>query len=264
VKIFPPQLICPLDDHKNPVPAAKCHPEPYEGREVKPDAAVAAIADEAIARSRSVSDDKLGVTLASTVTKAYREESAEGDLFTELMLAAMPVAQVAMTNGGGLRTDMPAGELTYGQFFEAMPFDNRFSLVDITGAQLEKLVRNNLRSSGGILSWGGLDAVATCRGKKMQLAITIAGKPMDAAKTYTLVTSDFLTSGGDKALTRLRLDPAKIHETDVIIRDAMADVLRGRKGQTIDPKKLLAKKHLTYPDKRPVRCKDDEDETFHD
>nr|HEX4314661.1 bifunctional UDP-sugar hydrolase/5'-nucleotidase [Kofleriaceae bacterium] len=260
-KIFEPQLICPLDERKNPVAVADCHPAPYDGKPVVADPAIQKISDDALARAASKRDDKLGVTLAATVTKAYREESPEGDLFTELMLAAQPTADVAMTNGGGLRTDLPAGELTYGAFFEAMPFDNRFAVVDVTGDQLRELVRHNLRSSAGIMSWGGLDATATCTPDgKLALAITVKGKPLDDKHTYKLVTSDFLTSGGDKALERLKLPATAIHATDVVIRDAMADALRARKGTplaTIDPAKIMAGKHLHYDGKRPVRCKAD-------
>ena len=67
--------------------------------------------------------------------RAYRTESAEGDWFTDLMLAAQPRAQVALTNGGGLRADIPAGPLTYGELFKAMPFDNRFALADDRAAR---------------------------------------------------------------------------------------------------------------------------------
>ena len=105
-------------------------------------------------------------------------ESAEGNLFCDLMLAARPDAQVALTNGGGLRADLPAGELTYGQLFEAMPFDNRFAIVDVKGSHLRSLVSTNLQRGGGILSWGGLTAKARCKAGKLDVEITVAGKPL--------------------------------------------------------------------------------------
>jgi len=256
--IYAPQLICPLDERKNPVPVAACHPDAYEGKAVVSDDAIVKIAAESIARAGAKRDEKLGVTLSAIVTKAYKEESAEGDLFCELMLAAQPGADVAMTNGGGLRTDLPAGDLTYGQFFEAMPFDNRFSLVDVTGAQLRELVTKNLEASGGILSWANLWATASCDAGKLRVDIDVAGKPLDDGKRYSLVTSDFLTSGGDQTFARLGLAPSAIHATDMVIRDGMADVLRSKKGTTIDPATLLARRHLQYSGNRPVHCRKDE------
>jgi hypothetical protein len=88
----------------------------------------------------------------------------------------------------------------------------------------------------------------------------VRGRPLDDAKTYKLATSDFLTTGGDKALERLHLADTAIHTTDLVIRDAMVAALRARKGTpqaTIDPAKLLAHHHLDYTGKRPLGCSHD-------
>jgi 5'-nucleotidase len=175
------------------------------------------------------------------------------------MLAARPDAQVSVTNGGGLRADLPAGELTYGQLFAAVPFDNRFAIIDVTGGDLRKLVTGNLQRGGGFLSWGGLTAKARCKADKLDVQIWVAGKPLVEAARYKLATSDFLATGGDGMIGRLKLPEAAIHITDVIIRDALADVLRGYKATpkaTINPAKLVVpgKPRLDYPGKRPVTC----------
>ncbi len=253
--IHPPELPCPLDEEHNPIAVAQCHPRDYEGRKVIADADVQKIVDDAIAHAGSRRDEKLGVTLAGTIKKAYKTESAEGDLVTDLMLAARPDADVAMTNGGGLRQDLPAGELTYGQLFAAMPFDNRFALVDVTGAQLQKIVLANLKKSGGILSWSGLHAVARCDGGKLELKVDVRGKPLDPQAKYIIATSDFLASGGD-AMFGKQAPP--VRATDVIIREAIADVLRARKG-TIDPAGFTAKR-LELPRTRPIRCGKEQDD----
>jgi 5'-nucleotidase len=232
---------------------ASCKPMPYEGRPVTPDPAVQLIVDEALAKAGARRSEKLGVTLSGKVTKSYGEESIEGNWFCDLMLAAQPTANVSVTNGGGLRADIPAGELTYGQLFEAMPFDNRFAVVDLKGAHLRKLVTSNLQRGGAILSWGGLAAKAKCNGNKLDVAITVAGKPLSDNASYKLVTSDFLASGGDGLIGRLKLADGAVKLTDVIIRDAMAEVLRKKKG-TVDTAKIAATKRLDYPGKRPVQC----------
>ena len=258
-KIFEPTLVCPLDKDNNPIPVASCHPDPYEGRPVVPDAKVQAIVDAALARANERRGEKLGVTLTATMTKAYGSESAEGDWFGDLMLAARPDADLALTNGGGLRADIPAGELTYGRLFEAMPFDNKFALVRVGGKHVRRLLSSNLQRGGGILSWGGLVAKARCIGGKLVAEISIKGKPLDDTATYTIVTSDFLASGGDGLFARLRLPQGSIQMTDQVIRDAMADVLRKR-GGSIDPKQIP--RRLDYEGRRPVSCggkQEDED-----
>jgi 2',3'-cyclic-nucleotide 2'-phosphodiesterase (5'-nucleotidase family) len=255
VKIQKPHPICAGEVAGNPMPIAECKPGDYEGKPVVADATVQKIVDEALARAGQRRKEKLGVTLAGTVSKSYGTESAEGNLFCDLMLAARPEAQVALTNGGGLRADLPAGDLTYGQLFEAMPFDNRFAIVDVKGAHLRKLVSQNLQRSGGILSWGGLAVRARCKNNALEVAITVAGKPLDDNRGYKLVTSDFLASGGDGTIGRLKLPDGSVKMTDVIIRDAIAEILKKKKG-TIDPAQLFSptKKRMDYEGNRPVEC----------
>ena len=259
VHIDKPHRICAIDKNGNPVPVAECEPGDYEGKPVVPDPGVQKIVDAAMARAGERRHEKLGVTLSDTIRKAYLSESAEGNLVCDLMLAARPDAQVALTNGGGLRADLPAGALTYGQLFEALPFDNRFAIVDVTGADLRKLVTTNLARGGGILSWGGLTAKARCKADQLDVQIRVAGKPLADAAHYKLATSDFLASGGDGVIARLKLPDGAVRMTDTIIRDAVAEVLRGWKASpraAIDPGRLYKKTapRLDYEGNRPVEC----------
>ncbi|MBX3161039.1 MAG: bifunctional metallophosphatase/5'-nucleotidase [Deltaproteobacteria bacterium] len=256
-KILRPQALCPGEkEGANPMPAAECKPGEYEGKPVVPDANVQKIVDAALAVAGARRGEKLGVTLAGAITKSYGTESAEGNWFGDLMLAARPEAQVAVTNGGGLRADLPAGELTYGQLFEAMPFDNRFAIVELKGVHLRKLVSTNLQRGGAILSWGGLAAVARCKGNSLDVAITVGGKPLVDTQTYKLATSDFLGSGGDGLIGRLKLPEGAVKLTDVIIRDAFVDVLKKHPSKKIEPDKLFSpsKKRMDYVGQRPVAC----------
>jgi 2',3'-cyclic-nucleotide 2'-phosphodiesterase (5'-nucleotidase family) len=251
VTIHPPEVMCPLDADHNPAPVAECHPGPYEGAPVQPVAALQTIADEAVARAGERKREPLGVTLATPMIRAYRAESAEGDWLTDLMLAAQPAAQIALTNGGGLRADIPAGPLTYGELFTAVPFDNRFALLTVKGAQLRALVADNLASDAGIFSWAGLTVRARCKKGALDLAIQVAGKPLSDETSYKVVTSDFLASGGDNGVL-VKLG-ATVELTDIIMRDAMADILRAHPG-TLDPAARYAPKRLEYPSPRPVHC----------
>ncbi len=255
VEIHKPRSLCEGEGTGNPMPVAECKPGDYEGKPVVADPAVQKIVDEAVARAGKLRDEKLGVTLTAVVKRSYGSESAEGNLFTDLMRAARPDAQIAVTNGGGLRADLPAGELTYGQLFEAMPFDNRFALVEVTGEQLRAMVTGNLQKGGGILSWSGLKAVARCKDGKLDIAITVGKKPLSDRAKYKVVTSDFLASGGDGLIGKLKLPETAIKPSDAIIRDAIADVLRKRKG-TIDPSKLVSPstRRLDFDGSRPVGC----------
>lgn len=254
VTIHPPEIMCPLDHEQNPIAVADCHPAPYEGKPVVPDTALQKIADDAAARTATKRDERLGITLASAMTKEYNFESPEGDWFVDLMLAAEPSAQIAITNGGGLRADIPPGPLTYGELFRAIPFDNRFALVAMHGSDVRALVRWNFEHGGGLFSYAGLTASARCVKGNLAVDVDVGGKPIDDAAAFTIVTSDFLATGGDgSAFGQLKLPAGAVTATDVIIREAMADLLRKR-GGVLDPSKDIAGKRVAFTGKRPLHC----------
>ncbi|MBK9030949.1 MAG: 5'-nucleotidase C-terminal domain-containing protein [Myxococcales bacterium] len=253
--IHQPRDLCP-EAGGEPVPAAACVVGDYEGRPVMPSAAIAALIEPAQRTAAEVERKPLGVTFTTAIPRAYDLESAEGNLFADLMRAAVPKADLALTNGGGLRADMPAGPLTYGALYEAMPFDNRFALVTLTGAHVRKMISNNLQSGSGIFSWSGLRVTASCTSGTLEVFIKDErGKPIADDRTLTLVTSDFLASGGDGVIGRLKLPDGAVTLTDTIIRDAIAAQLTARGGalaafDVFDPDHP----RLAYPPPRPVRC----------
>jgi 2',3'-cyclic-nucleotide 2'-phosphodiesterase (5'-nucleotidase family) len=225
-------------------------PGDYEGAPVVADPAVAQALDKFLAASRARSEEKLGVTLSGVIKQTFDAESAEGNLIVDLMRKARP-ADVAITNGGGLRAPLPAGELTYGQFFEAQPFDNRFAALDLTGKDLREVVRRNLQATDGIFSFSGVRITARCEAQKLVVELTREdGKAVKDGDTLTITTSDFLATGG-----LLGKGPAKV-EDGPPIREALVDILRKDKG-TIDPPAYFdpARPRVAYPGKRPVQCK---------
>jgi ribosomal protein S15 len=138
-RIFSPRDLCTGR-------AGACEPGDYEGVPVVPDPALARLITGPFERARAARDAPLGVTAATAIPRAYGEESALGNLFADLMLAARPGGDVAITNGGGLRADLPAGPLRYGALYEATPFDNRFAAIRMTGADLRRAIAANLRA----------------------------------------------------------------------------------------------------------------------
>ncbi len=248
--IFPPQDLCrdPRADH--------CEPYDYAGGPVHPDEKVAKLLEPAVAHAHELAAKPIGVTLAGEVRYSYKEESAEGNLFADLMLAAHP-ADVALTNGGGLRAALPAGQLTYGQLYRAMPFDNRFATVHLHGRDLAQMIAGNLHGSHGIFCLAGARATAHCDKGELVVELTRAGKRVPDDAELVVVTNDFLASGGDGVFGPLHLpDGAIVRESGPTIRDEMARVL-GQRGGSLDPASLYDAKHprLSYPGKRPVSCR---------
>ena len=67
----------------------------------------------------------------------------------------------------------------------------------------------NLTSDAGIFSVGRPRGSARCTRGAVDIAIEVAGKPLVEICSYTIVTSDFLASGGDGVIARLQLPPAR-------------------------------------------------------
>jgi 5'-nucleotidase len=251
-KIFPPREVCA----KPPGDAAPCAPGEYEGKPVVPSDAVEQAVEPAIEAASAKRAELVGATLATPIVKSYDAESAEGNLFADLMLAASPGADVAITNGGGLRADLPKGPLTYGSLFLAMPFDNHFAKVKMRGADLRAWLADNLGGSGGIVSIAGATVVARCDHE--QLAITLYDrrhKKIADDRALVISTSDFLASGGDGTMGKLHLPDGAVTLTDVLVRDAMAAELAKRHkpleaAQVFDAKKP----RLAYTGTRPIKC----------
>jgi 2',3'-cyclic-nucleotide 2'-phosphodiesterase (5'-nucleotidase family) len=248
-RIFPPQRICAPE---------RCAGEIYEGAPVVPDAAVAAAIAPALEAARAQREKRLGPVLAAPLPRAHKVESPLGNLFADLMLAARPKADVAILNGGSLRVDLPAGPLTYGRLFEALPFDNRFATISLTGAELAEVIAGNLGRDNGIVSLSGLRAEARCKDGALQVTLQRkSGKSITPGTKLTLVTSDFLATGGDGLFSEETKQGAKLDDGPPI-RDAMADLLRARKTPLAPDDPALfdpARPRIAYPGPRPVKCR---------
>ena len=261
-KMFDPVLICArvvagTQRCDKDAPDGPRVPATYEGRPVVPDSAVAALVAPYVERAAAHRNEKLGVRITSTIVKSYGEESPFGNLVADLMHAARPQADLALTNGGGLRADLPAGELTYGEFYATYPFDNRFAEVELPARSFRELMKENISHSKGILSVSGVRVKARCEGSELVVTLTRDdGRPIDDNQRLRVATSDFLASSGDGPLGGSANATAQIEE-GTLVREDIIGVLRKRGGVLSgDDKKLFDPEHrrIDYPGQRPVRC----------
>ena len=264
-QIFAPRDLCAREDpatHTCDAAAqtAKLVPARYENRLVTPDAAAAAAIAPAVRRAVTVKNQPLGVFLETPIRRAEQTESALADLFGDGVLESTAGADVSIGNGGALRTDLPAGQLTYGQVYEVYPFDNRLVTLTLTGDQLARVVTYNLQRREPpteILSIGGLRVDATCESGRLRVALTRkAGAPIRPDERLTIVTSDFVASGGDGVLAPAgRLGESKTPAGAPILREAVADWLRHRGGRLNESQFLSPEnRRWRYPGERPVNC----------
>lgn len=135
--------------------------------------------------------------------------------------------QVCILNNGGLRSSLPKGIITRGNIFELMPFDNELVVLTISGNKMWDLLKY-VAASGGVPVAGMKMGL---KSDKTPGVVLINGVPFDSTKTYKVVTSDYLASGGDK-MSFLK-DPIQYETTGVRIRDGLLEYCTERKKQGI-------------------------------
>lgn len=139
-------------------------------------------------------------------------------------------ADVAFLNGGGVRLGLPAGEISLGQVYAALPFDNTLYTVQLSGKQIRKILEHGLfNPTFGMLQFSGLKVVCDpempegARVKEVRLA---SGDELADGKHYLVVANDFMAAGGD-GYTMLR-EGLEGRDTYIVLRDI---VLREMKRQ---------------------------------
>jgi len=192
--------------------------------EVAPDAAVAATVAYYEAQVEDIKNEVIGET-TTAITRNYRYESAMGDWVTDIMRAYDPGIDFALTNSGGLRTDIDAGLITFGEIFEAIPFDNTLVVVELDGNEVRQVLEEGITGAHGVVQVSGLqftfdyDAPVGNRivGDVMDLSTSL---PLDPATTYYVAVNDFMANGGDDYDT-LPVNPQT--NTYVLVRDIVVD-----------------------------------------
>lgn len=173
----------------------------YEGYPLVANPDVERVAMRAAADAEALKQEKLGVTLTASFDLVPDIESAIGNLMTEAMLASFD-ADIAIHNVfGGIRSGLPAGELTYGSVFEMFPFDNIVSIHEISGSDLRRIFArwaNGHRKPG----FAGMRVFVSCTAGGMDVVMRLNdGREISDDDRVRIVVNDFLALGGDDILT---------------------------------------------------------------
>lgn len=198
----------------------------------KEDASVKAIADRIIGEV----DAEYGKVFAKTEVELNgdkepgnrTEETNMGDLITDAMMWAVKTRMpsinmenaVALTNGGGIRAAIKAGDITKKDVFTVLPFGNTLTVVNVTGAELLEALEASTFctpvSLGGFPQTAGMKLTVDCTKdydkndttypgstyygpKSINRVVinSINGKEFKADDTYAVVTNNFVAGGGD-------------------------------------------------------------------
>ena len=175
---------------------------------VAPDPTVAALVkvhEEKLDQNLKVAVGTTGVELDSRRATVRLKESAIGNLIADAIRDATK-ADVALTNGGGIRGDRTyaAGTtLTRKDVLTELPFGNLVVVLDITGAGLLTALEEGVSSvedvAGRFPHVSGMTFSFDPKRPKGSrvLQVTVGGKPLDPAAIYRLATNEYMMAGGD-------------------------------------------------------------------
>ncbi|MFI9508316.1 bifunctional metallophosphatase/5'-nucleotidase [Nocardia sp. NPDC052566] len=177
-------------------------------REVTPDTATTTLVDFYAGQAKPRAERVVGTTAAAlSHNPGPSGESPLGDIIADAMLTATTAppaaAVVAFMNPGGVRADLKAGQITYGDIYTVQPFGNQVVTLTMSGQQLLRLLEQqwNNASKPTVLSPAGITYTyvdSAPKGAKVVAdSVRIAGQPLNPVAPYRVTTNSFLASGGD-------------------------------------------------------------------
>ncbi len=182
--------------------------------------------EELVAPYRQELNQVMGKIVGHAGVELYRKkpEGPLNNFVADLMrrraaLELGDTVHIAITNVGGLRTNIPAGPITLGKVYEVMPFENELVVLDMTGLQILALGKQIGEVHGECISGLHLEFIGDRLTK-----ILVLGKPVNPEKIYRVVTTDYLSSPGRRKLKVLSEAPRKF--LGVKLRDAILDEIK--------------------------------------
>ena len=163
------------------------------------DAALRAV----LAPYQAVGQDRLGgeVAQADGVLDGDRERVRRQPTNLGLLVAMSMIdktgADVALMNAGGVRDSLPAGRISYRDVLKVQPFGNTVVTVQMSGAELLSYLQAAARMTPGSGAFAHVAGARLLVQSNTLVDATVAGKPIDPARSYRLVVNNFTASGGD-------------------------------------------------------------------
>ncbi|MCC3376090.1 5'-nucleotidase C-terminal domain-containing protein [Cohnella sp. REN36] len=180
----------------------------------------------------------VGTTDGTVVrTDAYNNEAPLGNLIADAMRSAFPGTDFAFMNPGGIRADLPTGEVKFGDLAKVQPFGNTLVKLTLTGKQIKTLLQQQwgkkadgtpdtktLQISGlKYTAYMGLDV-----DKRVTSLTKSDGTPIEDNKTYTAVVNNFMAAGGDNYKVLTEATDAQVGPTDLdVFYQYIVDTFKG-------------------------------------
>lgn len=197
------------------------------------DEAVKAIAKKYDDDSKAKLDEVVGSTDKDLTHDRFGGPSLLGEWVCDVM-AKTAKAEIAVTNGGGLRCPIEKGNITVGKLYELMPFDNTLFTMEVKGSDLKRVIENGIDNK--TIGWVAISGVKVKYDLKQPFGNRIYemtlkdGSKIDMNKYYKVVTNDFMATGGDNYDFK---GAKNLKDTNLPIRDALINDLKQVKNLSV-------------------------------
>ncbi|MDL2216124.1 bifunctional metallophosphatase/5'-nucleotidase [Desulfovibrio sp. OttesenSCG-928-M14] len=178
-----------------------------------------------------IAEGKDGMPLETpNVMECRKGECLTGNVTTDaLRTSAFTDAEIAILNGGAMRTSLPGGKVTPGNVLGTMPFQNTAMIAAVPGAVILQALEHGVATfgegEGCFLQVSGLRYAFKPSNKAGQRITKVevrdqsdTWRPLDPKKRYRVVTVDFIARGGDGFTM---LTPMKWEEGDKLTNDVL-------------------------------------------
>jgi len=218
--------------------------EPVAIRGFAPDAQIAAILAPFIERADASLREVIGRSTANFDFGNRRPrygETAIGNMISDGL--AWYIRNVfnqsidfAFTNGGGIRADLPGGDLTREDILTVLPFENYLHVVSLSGSELLELfdfIAAIPQGAGGFPQFSAEVRYTLNVPARTISNLTIGGVPIDPNRIYRFGVHDFLLGGGD-GFTILTRSGDRLN-TAMLLSDIVIDYINRARGGVITP-----------------------------
>lgn len=159
---------------------------------------------------------KVAVGYSTREMKAKAPESALSNWFIDNIMEAVAKesgrkVDFGVGNFGGIRCNMPQGEIILDDLMSMFPFKNQIVYLELPGSEIRSILET--MAAGRFQVLGGCRVVAE-NGKLV--SAEIAGEPLDDSKWYGVATISFLLEGGDGLYLAHNSRNLKVYDIDII------------------------------------------------
>ena len=180
------------------------------------------VADDAeisqlIAQWTAQTEEFLSEVIAHT-DRSYRR--ADGTLYQSIIDSWLwhdPSADIAITNAGGIRIDMPEGDIDLGTVVAMLPFDNTIFALELSGATISNVIEQ-----------GNRPVVAGLQRRSGNWVLTKSGQPLEAEQRYRVLVNSFMYAGGAE-------EDAQGFDTGINYRQPFQDWLKAQGSDSDNP-----------------------------